>query len=536
MPGGSPARGGALEWVIASASPPERFEDAQVLVDGVAAPHRVRRLPDQAAISAWCDTRDMPPGVHEITVNGRWDGGDRATATRLLVVALGQPAEWWRGVDADPATVAVASMSDPGLATALARTALGGPPLVLLADGAVLGLAALERIADAFVRDDVDVVIGDEASMIAERRWMRWRKYNLEPEALPSIDHVGPLLAVGPRAADVLCDAPPEATGIYDYALELLDRGLLAVCVPHVLALTPDARLPTDDAAARRAVERLATRRGRPVTIGDGAVEGVRDVRWPLIDAPPVVAVIASRTPALAARCLAGLAERTDYEALSAVVVDSGDDEAEMARVVDAAGVPATRVRYPHEEPFNYQRAVNLGMRHAAEQRVLFLNDDVLPLAADWLTRMVELLTLPRVGIVGAMLRHPDGRIQHAGVQIGEGTGHRYHDAPGDARGHRFELLVPGNPQAVTGACMLARRELLDRLGGHDERYVHVYGDVDLCLRATAAGWRVAWCAGAELEHLESASYGSEIDSTDVARFKEQWRLDREAPAGTVRT
>ena len=94
-------------------------------------------------------------------------------------------------------------------------------------------------------------------------------------------------------------------------------------------------------------------------------------------------------------------------------------------------------------------------------------------------------------------------------MQIGEGTGHRYHDAPGDAPGHRFELLVPGNPEAVTGACMLVRRELLARSAATTRRFVQVYGDVDLCFRARERGWRIAWCPGAELEHLESASYGS---------------------------
>jgi GT2 family glycosyltransferase len=364
--------------------------------------------------------------------------------------------------------------------------------------------------------------------MVAEKRWMRWRKRAFQPEALPCVDLVGPLLAVGPRAADVLCDALPLRAGIYGLALELLDRGLQTLALPHVLALTPQARMPTDDAPARAAVERLAARRGRPVTIGDGPVAGLREVRWPVPAAPGVVAVIPSCTPALAARCLAGVAERTSYAGLRAVVVDSSADEDEMRRVVEAAPIPATRVRYPSGEPFNYQVAVNLGARQAADaEEVLFLNDDVLPLTSDWLTRMVELLTLPGVGIVGALLRYPDGRIQHAGVQIGEGSGHRYHDAPGDARGHRFELLVPGNPEAVTGACMLVRAELLEQLGGHDERYVHVYGDVDLCYRASQRGWRVAWCPGAALEHLESASYGSAVDEGDIGRFLELWRHDR---------
>jgi GT2 family glycosyltransferase len=192
-------------------------------------------------------------------------------------------------------------------------------------------------------------------------------------------------------------------------------------------------------------------------------------------------------------------------------------------RAAADADLPVSIVRYPGDEPFNYQRAANLGAREAGDAHVLLLNDDVVPLAPEWLTRMVELLTLPGVGIVGAFLLYPDGRIQHAGVRIGEGPRHLYHEAPGDVRGHRFELLVPGNPQAVTGACMLVRREALDDLDGHDERFVHVFGDVDLCLRARQAAWRIAWCAGARLEHAESATYGRGYNEADVERFNEMW-------------
>ena len=91
---------------------------------------------------------------------------------------------------------------------------------------------ALARIKAAFDGPpETDVVIGDEASMIADNRWIRWRKRAFQPEALPSIDGVGPLLAVGPRAADVLCDALPADAGLYGLALELIDRGFQTVAV-----------------------------------------------------------------------------------------------------------------------------------------------------------------------------------------------------------------------------------------------------------------------------------------------------------------
>jgi GT2 family glycosyltransferase len=496
----------------------------------------VRRLPDQIAVSAWCDTRGHPPGLHEISVRSRWEDGRQAADSRLVLVALGRRAELTAPPAGEAEDVDVARLGDPDLEERLARTAIGGRPLVLLDDECTLAPGALARITAAFEGPaEVDVVIGDEASMISETRWVRWRKRAFQPEALPSIDGVGPLLAVGPRAADVLCDALPAAGGIYGLALELLDRRLATVALPQVLALTPEVRAPADGLAAHEAIERLAARRGRPVTIAAGRVQGLREVRWPLATAPDIAVVIPSRTPALVRRCLAGIAESIDQVPAGIVVVDSARDEAEMMAAIDDAPLPVTRVRYPPGDPFNYQRAVNVGAEVAGGTHVLFLNDDVVPIEPDWLTRMAELVTLPGVGIVGALLRFPDSTLQHAGVQIGEASGHRYHDAPGDARGHRFELLHPGNPEAVTGACMLVRREVLDQVDGHDEGYVHVFGDVDLCFRATEAGWRIAWCSGAELEHDESASYGAAVSSADIERFERRWRRDRDlSPSARV--
>ena len=535
-PHGRPARGGALEWVTASASPTGAFETLTVEVDGQPVPTGVRPVGVDIFVSAWCDTRGLPPGVHTITVTGTLADGDTVTATLLLTVTLGQPVEWWTDPTDESTGIGLSSLGDPGFEEALARTALGGPPLVILAQDGTPGPGALEQIAAAFTGPSApDVVIGDDAALIGEDRWLRWRKRAFQSDALPAIDQVGPLLAVGPRAADVLCDALPATAGIYGLALELVDRGFQTLAVPHVLALTTEARLPVDGAAARAAVERLADRRGRRVVIEPGPVTGLRDVRWPLADEPAVVAIVPSRTPELAAHCLAALAERTDHGNLRVVLVDSADDPEGMVRVADDAAVPTTLVRYPTGEPFNYQRAVNLGTDGVTEELVLLLNDDVTPLNADWLTRMAELATLPGVGAVGALLRHPDGRIQHGGVQIGEGTGHLYHDAPADAPGHRFELLVPGNPEAVTGACLLLRREALVAVGGLDEDYVHVYGDVDLCFRLQEHGWRIAWCPGAELEHLESASYGKAVHVGDIARFGERWKRDR-GGAHRVRT
>jgi len=63
------------------------------------------------------------------------------------------------------------------------------------------------------------------------------------------------------------------------------------------------------------------------------------------------------------------------------------------------------------------------------------------------------------------------------------------------------------------------RRETYVALGGFDETFPVAYGDVDFCLRARAAGWRVVWEPAAQLLHHESATRGADLASDKVERL-----------------
>ncbi len=109
------------------------------------------------------------------------------------------------------------------------------------------------------------------------------------------------------------------------------------------------------------------------------------------------------------------------------------------------------------------------------------------------------------VGIVGAQLLYPDGRIQFGGTvrnrDAPEWFDHRYRFKPGD-----WGPAAQTSPAlAVTGACMYVRREVIERVGLLDERYPMAYEDVDWCLRAWQAGYRVRYFPIARLIHHESA-------------------------------
>jgi GT2 family glycosyltransferase len=129
---------------------------------------------------------------------------------------------------------------------------------------------------------------------------------------------------------------------------------------------------------------------------------------------------------------------------------------------------------------------------------IVFLNDDTEP-EPGWLEALCVPFADPAIGITGARLTYPDGRIQHAGV---------YLDRPGGVlTAHNVLTDEPSREvDAVTGACMAVRRATWEQLGGFDTGFVNGYEDVDLCLRAQAAGWRVWYTADSRVVHHESQS------------------------------
>src|SRR3546814_4846266 len=113
----------------------------------------------------------------------------------------------------------------------------------------------------------------------------------------------------------------------------------------------------------------------------------------------------------------------------------------------------------------------------------------------------------PDIGSVGAMLYYPDDSIQHAGVIRGLGgvANHAYCHQPAGFPGHGARALVAQNLSAVTGACLLVRREVFEQVGGLDERLQITFNDIDFCLRVREAGYRNAWTPDRKSTRLNSS-------------------------------
>jgi len=282
--------------------------------------------------------------------------------------------------------------------------------------------------------------------------------------------------------------------------------------------------------AARKAVEDHLTRtgaQGRVVPAWEDAQ--FQRVVWELPEDPPAVTVIIpTKDGDTLPRCLETLLAKTDYPAMSVLVVDNGSSQPstlELLRRMEHEG--AISVVRDELQPFNFSALNNRAVAHVDTPYVLLLNDDTEVVHADWLSEMVGWALQPDVGIVGARLLYPNGTIQHAGVVLGLGgvAGHVYWQADQEDPGYFGRARLAQDLSAVTAACMLVDRRLYEELGGMDEEVLSVaFNDVDLCIRARAIGRRVIYTPFATLIHHESVSRGH-----DDLDYRRRQRLARES-------
>jgi GT2 family glycosyltransferase len=242
----------------------------------------------------------------------------------------------------------------------------------------------------------------------------------------------------------------------------------------------------------------------------------LRDVPWERLDeetgsiAGTVSIIIPFKDQVdLLRGCLRSL-RRGSYRDVEVVLVDNGSEQARTRRylqrvrhrVVDCSG------------PFNFSWLCNEGAKRAEGNYLLFLNNDIEVLSPDWLERLLGLACRPDVGVVGATLLYPDRTIQHAGLfPRPDGRWiHGYRGLPVDAAGDQGELGHIRTVLAVTGACMMLRRDFFWELRGFDERLPITYGDVELCCRARQRGRKVVVTPHARLIHFEALSRGYTSD------------------------
>lgn len=223
------------------------------------------------------------------------------------------------------------------------------------------------------------------------------------------------------------------------------------------------------------------------------------------------ICIVSFNTRDLLARCLQECLKVQDAEI---IVADNGsrDGTPEMLRTqfpnVHAILNPENRA---------YTRAMNQLLTQAHGDFLLLLNPDTVPPPAAIQTLRLALENNQQWSAAGARLQFPDGALQRTGNRFPTrtfllfealGLNTRFPHNP-IARHNSYadwDRTTTRPVDALSGACLMVRRRVLDQIGLLDENFAMYYEEVDWCKRIHAAGGGVAYIAHAAVTHYAEAS------------------------------
>lgn len=325
----------------------------------------------------------------------------------------------------------------------------------------------------------------------------------------------------------------------YDLALRVIDHTDKIYHIPKVLyhwrkipGSTAMAATEKDmsDAPAIRAVEDYLLRNNIEAEVIYNPITTYHRVKYP-IQGEPLVSILlptngkiittdSGKEINLLINCLKSIERKTTYKNYEIVIGHNGNLTPETMEFVQQRAKKTEKYTveyYKYEEPFNFANKLNFIAKHAKGEYFLILNDDIEVISPEWMSAMLEYAQQDDIGVVGAKLYYPDGRIQHAGVVMGIGGGasHVFLRYPHDDPGYFSMTKFIRNWSVVTGACSMTKASLFKELGGLDEQFRIDYNDVDYNLRLREKGYRVVFTPFAELTHHESVSIGSRVGQID---------------------
>lgn len=289
--------------------------------------------------------------------------------------------------------------------------------------------------------------------------------------------------------------------------------------------------------AGLKAVNRFLESRKPGAYAENGHFPNTFRVHYPLPKPQPLVSLLVPTRNGvdILRPCVDAILARTDYRNFELIILDNQTDCAETLAYMQEVSNRDDRVRVVQwNYPFNYSALNNFGARHAKGSILGLVNNDIEPINSEWLSEMVIHVVRPDVGCVGAKLYYPNNKVQHGGVILGLGgvAGHSHKFADREAPGYFYRLMLTQNLSAVTGACLLVRKEVFEEVGGLEEEHLKIaFNDVDLCLKVREAGYQNIWTPHAEAYHHESVSRGKENTPEKQARFalevaymKQRWQ------------
>ncbi len=346
----------------------------------------------------------------------------------------------------------------------------------------------------------------------------------------------------------------------HDMILRLTDKAKKVVHVPKLLyywrshagsvASDISAKSYAIEAARGAVADHLRTHGYEHFKItSTRAFETIFKISYEIKGEPKISIVIANKDHADdLRRCISSIREKSTYENYEIVVVENNSETEEIFAYYDelTSGKFAKTMKHgdvaasdddvvkivKYEGDFNYSAINNLGVEKTDGEYILLLNNDTQVITVNWMEELLMYAQRADVGAVGGKLFYGNKTIQHAGVVIGLGAhrtaGHTHYGQSRENLGYMGRLCYTQNVTAVTGACLMVKKALFEKVGGLDTGFAVSLNDVDFCLKLRKEGYLNVFTPFAELYHFESISRGLDDAGEKAQRYNKESEVFRD--------
>ena len=274
--------------------------------------------------------------------------------------------------------------------------------------------------------------------------------------------------------------------------------------------------------SGRKAVQDHLNRQGISAIVKKGSFFGHYKIEYQIIGTPSVDILIPNKDEVeTLKRCVNSILNLTTYKNYKIIIIENNSVTKEVFEYYEELKKHDNiQILQYKEKGFNYSKLINYGVMNTNSQYILQLNNDTEVIEPTWIENMLQYIQRKDVGIVGAQLRYYDNTIQHAGVVIGLGgvAGHIYVGHPSGI----LETNEVKNRSAVTGACLMSKREVYEKVGFMTEELEVALNDIDFCLKVREKGYLIIYTPYAKLFHYESKSRGLEDTEEKIQRFNSE--------------
>lgn len=228
-------------------------------------------------------------------------------------------------------------------------------------------------------------------------------------------------------------------------------------------------------------------------------------------------------------KCLKAIFEDKSRRRIEVLLIDNASSDKSVEMVKE--NFPQVKM-VVNQRNLGFARGANQGIRQSQGGYVFLLNPDA-SVKADQLDKMIDFMEENKeIAVCGPMMTDEQGSLQYSCrrfpsylTSISSSQSLLFRCFPGNPLSCNYLLTKDSHQEQmevdwVSGSALLAKKDVLDKIGGLDEKFFMYVEDVDLCYRVKKDGWKVFYFPNAKVQHLIGSSTKKEKPKMIIQHHK----------------